>query len=319
MKPSVGVFAIVVAISVVVLTASADSVAFPHIVRRGESLGQIAERVYGRLELERLIVAVNGLHGARGSTIVPGMRLELPAVGYHKVLPGETWKTIAAARLGHPDRNDVLAQLNGANPWLRPPIGSEIVIPYNLRYVASRGDTTQTVAYRFLGRRDGAYIVASYNLFKRASLRQGEVVLVPLTDLTLTEAGKQAALNAGALVRSETGGGAREAQKKASAELPRLVQDVRHGHYIEAIARGAAMLRLDLSESQLARIHEQLTVAYVALEARGLAATSCSAWLRNDPSVVLNPIDHSPKILAVCLGEAGTHGEAGKAHKAGAR
>ncbi len=295
----------------IVLTASADSVAFPHVVRRGETLGQIAERVYGRLEVERLIVAVNGLHGARGSTIVAGMRLELPSVGYHKVLPGETWQTVAAARLGHPERGDVLAKLNHANPWLKPAIGREIVIPYNLRYVASRGDTTQTVAYRFLGRRNAAYIVASYNLFKRASLRQGEVVLVPLTDLTLTEAGKKEAQNAGALVRAEAGGAARNAQRKAIAELPQLVQDVRRGRYIEAIARGAAMLRLELSEPQLAQIHGQLTVAYVALDAQGLAATSCTAWLRHDPSVVLNPIDHSPKILAVCLGETNRRSKAG--------
>ena len=283
--------------------------AFPHIVRRGESVAQLAERFYGRVELERVIVAANGLDQTRGTVIVAGMRLELPAVGYHKVLPGESWKTIATSLLGHPDRGDVLSQINGANPWLRPGIGREIVIPYNLRYVAGSGDTTQTVAYRFLGRRDDAWKIASYNSIKRAKLYQGEVILVPLTDLALTKSGKEAARTAGALVRSEGGGAERASQQLVNAALPKLVDNVRRGRYLEATILAAKLLaHQGLSEVQLGGIHQQLTVAYVALGARGLAATSCAKWLQHAEQKNLNPIDHSPKILEVCLGASGSMG-----------
>jgi len=294
------------AMTLAAFAVTADVSAFPHVVRQGETVAQIAESIYGRVELERVIVTANGLDGRRGGEIIAGMRLELPAIGYRKVLPGDTWQSIADELLGTERRGDVLAHINDSHPWLKPDIGREIAVPYNLRYVASRGDTTQTVAYRFLKRRDDAWIVASYNNLTRARLRQGDVLLVPLIDLALTDAGRQASINAGALVRSQGGGAAREAQRKAELELPRLALDVRRGHYIEAVARGAALLSTEgLSEPQLADVHRLLTEAYVALDATGLAVTACARWRQHDPSAVLDPIDHSPKILAACVGDGG--------------
>ena len=284
------------------LAVTSDVAAFPHVVRAGETVAAIAEHMYGRVELERVIVAANGLGGRRGSAIVPGQRLEIPAVGYHKVLPGDTWQSVAdVAPLGIAE-GGVLARLNDSQPWLSPEVSREIVIPYNLRFVASVGDTTQTVAYRFLERRDEAWVIASYNRLDRARLRQGEIVLVPLTDLVLTDAGKQAALDAGALVRTEAGGTAREAQQQASTELPRLATDVRRGRYIEAVARGSALLaREGLSQPQLAETQRYLTEAYVALDATGLAANACAEWRRYDPAAVLDPIELSPKIIDACV------------------
>ena len=293
-------------VAVVALVGGArDTAAFPHVVQEGETVAQLAETMYGRVEIEQIIVAANALDGRRGSALVPGMRLDLPAVGYRKVLPGDTWASIASELLGGEHRADVLAHVNDTHSWLPPAIGREIVVPYNLRYVASRGDTTQSIAYRFLGRRGEAWVVASYNRLKRAELRQGEVLLVPITDLALTDRGKKAALTAGSLVRSEGGGEAREAQAHARDEIPRLVQDVRRGRYIEAVARGARLLAgVGLSEPQLGVVHRQLTEAYVALEADGLAATACAKWREHEPTAVLDPIELSPKIMRVCLGEA---------------
>ncbi len=277
--------------------------AFPYVVQQGETVAQLAERMYGRVELERLVVQANGLEGRRGAAIVPGMRLEIPAVGYHKALPGDTWKSIASTHLGEPKRADVLAHYNDTHPWLPPAIGREVLIPYNLRYVASRGDTTESVAYRFLGRRDKAWVIASYNRLRRAKLLQGEVLLVPLVELSLTDAGRKAAVDAGALIRSQSGGRALETQREAAAAIPRLVQAVRRGRYIDGIARGAALLSQEgLTEPQLATVHRQLTEAYVALDERGAAATSCAKWREHDPAAALDPIELSPKIIEVCLG-----------------
>ncbi len=284
-----------------------DSAAFPHIVIKGDTVAQLAERIYGRVELERVVVAANGLDGRAGSTIVPGMRLEIPAVSYHRVIPGDSWQSLAGQLLGSRKRGVVLARVNGSEPWIQPTIGKEIVIPYNLRYVASRGDTTQTVAYRFLGRRDQAWIVSTYNGLKRARLRQGEVILVPLTDLTLTESGKREALVAGALIRSQAAGQAREAQRVAEREIPLLVTDVRRGRYVRAVGRGAGLLaRGSLSQPQLAAIHRQLTEAYVALGAMGLAATACTKWREAEPDAALDRLLLSPKILQACIGDTKT-------------
>ena len=61
--------------------------AFPHVVKAGETLARIAERTYGRVEMERLLVAANSLDASGGISVIAGMRLaailwrlELPAV-----------------------------------------------------------------------------------------------------------------------------------------------------------------------------------------------------------------------------------------------
>ena len=84
--------------------------AFTHMVLPGETLAQIAARVYGDPKLEYVLVGANALDVAGGSAIVPGMRLEIPAPAYHHVMPNETWYELALAWLGDTKRADVLAK-----------------------------------------------------------------------------------------------------------------------------------------------------------------------------------------------------------------
>ena len=276
--------------------------AFPHIVRSGETLARIAERVYGRVEAEQILVAANGLDSGRGFAIAPGMRLEVPAVGHHRVNAGETWPSLADQLLGSPDRSDVLAFANKAKSWIAPTEGQEIIVPYNLRYVSASGDSILTIAYRFLGDRDKAWMLHRYNHLGNQSLRRGELVLVPLVDLELTPEGKEEASAAGALVRSEGAGYARDAQRRTDTELPLLAADVHNGRYVDAVARGNRLLGSGaLSKPQLALIHQKLVEAYVALDAQGLAETSCLLWREADPAAVLDPVELSPKIVRACL------------------
>jgi hypothetical protein len=270
-----------------------------------ESPAVLAERFYGRIERERILVAANLLEAGGGTTVVPGMRLEIPAVGHHVAGAGETWPSIAAARLGATTRGDVLARVNGANPWEPPAPGREIVVPFPLRYVASQGDTAESLAYRFLGRRDDAWMILSFNKGLKPRLAQGQIVLVPLTDLTLTEAGKAAARDALAMTTSEAGGRARGRQDAADRELEALVSKVRAGAYVDAIALGAGLLgQGELTVPQLARVHAALTEAYVAVAAKTLATESCKAWRKLEPDLELDPNRYSPKILAACAAGA---------------
>jgi hypothetical protein len=133
------------------LLGAGDAGAFPHVVKKGETLAQIAERTYGRVEMEQLLVAANGLDAGGGIPIVAGMRLEVPALGHRRVSAGETWAALALELLGDDKRSDVLALANGSMPWLTPADGQEIVVPYNLRVVAGGSDSLLTIAYRYLG------------------------------------------------------------------------------------------------------------------------------------------------------------------------
>jgi phage tail protein X len=290
----------------VILTASADAAAFPHIVKKGETLAQIAERTYGRVQMEQILVAANGLDAGGGIPIVAGMRLEVPALGHHRVTAGETWAALAAQLLGDERRGDVLAIANGAKPWIEPADGQELIVPFNLRYVAGANDSLLTIAYRFLGERDKAWMLDGYNHKKGEPVRRGDVVLVPLTDLPLTAEGRAEAESAGALVRAEGAGKAREAQRRAEAELPQLAGDVRAGRWVDAVSRGNRMLGYgELTRPEIATIQRALTEAYVALDAEGLAETACTAWREADPTAVLDPIELSPKILRACVSAAG--------------
>jgi len=258
--------------------------------------------VYGRVEAEQILVAANDLDSGRGFAIAPGMRLEIPAVGHHRVNAGETWPSLADLLLGSPDRSDVLAFANKAKSWIAPTEGQEIIVPYNLRYVSASGDSILTIAYRFMGDRDKAWMLHRYNHLGNQSLRRGELVLVPLVDLDLTAEGKEEASGAGALVRSEGAGFARDAQRRTDAELPLLAADVHNGRYVDAVARGNRLLGSRvLSKPQLALIHQKLVEAYVALDAQGLAETSCQLWHEADPAAVLDPVELSPKIVRACL------------------
>jgi LysM repeat protein len=282
---------------------AANARAFTHVVQKNETLAQIAERTYGRIQYEKILVAANALDAHGGSSIVPGQRLEIPAVGYYRVTAGETWASLATQLLGDGDvaRATVFAQANDTMPWIPPSDGAEIIVPYNMRYVITQADTIVSIAMRFIGDKEKAWMLDQYNHLKGQPLRRGDVVLVPLVNLPLTDAGKAEAATSEAAVRSQAAGATREAQRKADAQIPVLLSDTRGGRYVDALTRGVKMLALgDLTKQQVGIIHRQLTEAYVALDAQGLAASSCATWRANDPKARLDPLVLSPKILAAC-------------------
>lgn len=295
-----GVRALLVVSSLVAMLSVSAARAFPLVVQPGDTLAGIAQRVYGRVEYEGLLVSANGLEPHGGIAIVPGMRLEVPALAYRRVAPGDTWPALATALLGSPARAPTLAFANDGKPWLAPAENSEIVVPYNLRFVAEGGENISDVAERFLGDKKHTWALAGYNGIQNVVLEPGQLLLIPLTDLRLTAEGERAARRAldgwGGL-----GGERRAEQAAAGAELPALFADVRSGRYAEAVARGVALLvGSSLTTPQRASVQRQLLEAYAALGATGRAADACREWQRAAPRAPIDPIAMSPKLVAAC-------------------
>jgi LysM repeat protein len=276
--------------------------AFTHIVRPGETLAQIADRVYGDAKLERVLVGANALDAQGGTVIVPGMRLEIPAPGHHTVLQGETWADLALAWLGTNDiaRIELLAHANKGVPWVAPVDGQEVEVSAVLTYIAGDNETVNGVAQRFWGDANRGWELNVYNRRDGVPVHRGEAVLVPMPRVRLTESGRAEA-RAAAERDGASGGMALERQRKADAELPALLADVRYGRYSEALARGNRLLGGGgLTHPQLAVVHRALLEAYVALDAQPAAAAACAAWRSNEPNASLNPVRVSPKILTAC-------------------
>ena len=168
--------------------------AFTHVVSHGETLAQLAIKVYGTPRFETAIAGANALDAHGGSAIVPGQPIEIPAPAHHRVQEGETWFGLARVYLGDPKRAERLARANGAVAWVPPVANQEIEIPAVVAHIAAEGETVPGLAQRYLGDINKAWELDMYNDRKGdQKLLRGQVILVPLLDLGLTEEGKKEA------------------------------------------------------------------------------------------------------------------------------
>jgi hypothetical protein len=283
------------------LLVSTETNAFPHVVQEKETLAELAERYYGRVQNERILVVANGLDRGTVATIVPGMLLEIPALTHYRVRAGDSWQSLGKELLGAPERGEYLAQINDQKLWIPPEPGRILRVPYNLPVVSTGQDSLPTLAYRYLGSTKQAYALSRYNRLEERKLTRGDLFLVPVVDLELTPTGEAAARRAALALSSEAAASVRSAQLRVEDEIPALIADVRGGRYVNAVARGVRLLaKSELSNADLGRIHRQLLEAYVALDAVGPAVESCTQWLRLDARADLNPVYLSPKILDAC-------------------
>ena len=283
-------------------TASDPASAFTHVVKPGETLALIAERIYGDPRREVVLVGANALDVQGGTVIVPGMRLEVPAPGHHTVMQGETWGELSKGWLGMNDiaRTELLARVNKGVSWVPPVEGQEIEMPAVVTYITGDGETINAIAGRFWGDPNRGWELNRYNFREGVFVKRGEIVLVPIPGLKLTEAGRTEA-RAAAERDGASGGMALEQQRKADADLPQLLTDVRYGRYAEAIARGNRLLGgAALTHPQLAMTQRALLEAYVAIDAHASAAAACAAWKSSEPNPVLDPVRVSPKIREAC-------------------
>jgi hypothetical protein len=127
-------------------------------------------------------------------------------------------------------------------------------------------------------------------------------VLVPLTDLPLTDDAKKIVLESNALLCSQATGEIRAAQKKVSSELPALGADIRGGRYVDAVSRANRFLSLGaaLTNEQIGTIQRYLLEAYAALDAPGLATAACGEWKKHDPKAKIDSVMMSPKLVEAC-------------------
>jgi len=276
--------------------AHADFPAYVHVVREGETLASIAERYYGDSRRESVLVAENGLETQGGAAIVVGLRLVVPTVSYHRVRPGETWAQIAQHHYGDARRAYAIIEANPAVGGAQPPEGAELLIPYPLRYVADQRDTLQRVAQIYYGTPEGVRTLRRFNSLRSMRLQRGQVILVPLADLVLSEEGRR--IVAEATGSAPNDGAIRDLQARIGEQLPLLQEYLRAGRYAESVALGNRLLGAgDLTGNQIVTIQRALAVAYVALQREDLAVEAFREALARQPDLELDSRRTSPTVL----------------------
>jgi nucleoid-associated protein YgaU len=269
-----------------------------HVVRPGETLASIAEMYYGDARRESVLVAENGLTSEGGSSIVVGLRLSVPTVSYHRVQEGETWAVLATRFYGDPARAFALIEANRAASGEQPDPGAELLIPYPVRHVASQSDSLRKLSKTYYGSQKEEKTIRRFNQLKHAWVGRGQLLLLPIEDLVLSEKGKQRA--AAASAAAAEGGDVREKQETIDAELPGLREHVRRGRYADAVAMANRLLGGgDVTAGQTVAIQRELGTALVALGRNDLAQEAFAAMLVEQPFTELDTVRTSPKVLAV--------------------
>ncbi|MBX3246485.1 MAG: LysM peptidoglycan-binding domain-containing protein [Myxococcales bacterium] len=270
---------------------------FQHVVRDGETLASIAERYYGDPRREVVLVTENGLTAQGGSPIVVGLRLQIPHVAYHRVRPGETWPELATRFYGDPRRAFVLIEANHASQSEQPAEGTELLVPYPLRHVSGQRDTVTTVAKAYYGNNPEApRRLRRFNDLRTNRLNRGQIVLIPLDDLVLSEEGRN--IIADRVGAPPPAGEVRQLQAQIESELPPLGEHVRRGRYTEAVALGNRLLGTQqLTGNQIVTIQRHLGTAYVALGRDDLATQAFLAALQRQPDLQLDTIRTSPRVM----------------------
>lgn len=268
---------------------------FTHVVGVGETLASIAQRYYGDPRKETVLVTENGLTEQEGIRIVVGMHLIVPAVSHHTVAAGERWSAIAQRYYGEPRRAFVLVDANHGSSD-EPAEGAELLIPYPLRHVSGSGETVQRVAAQYLtGSEENVRMLVRFNGLSSTRLSRGQVILVPLPDLVLSEEGRAAYE---AATGNSSGGEVRAVQDSVNAQLPLLAEHVRRGRYLEAVGLGHLLLGTGhLTGNQIVTVQRELGTAYVALDRADQAVLAFRAALERQPDLELDTVRTSPRVL----------------------
>lgn len=278
------------------LSARAQELTLVHVVREGETLASIAQSYYGDPKREVVLVAENGLSGQPNGAIVEGMRIVIPTVTYHRVQAGDTWQDLAQRYYGDPERSVALLRANQAKPGSAPDEGAQLMIPYPLRHVIEQGETLATISDQYYPDRNDLKILRAFNKSKSNRLMRGQILLVPLYDLVLSEEAR-ARVEAASGKRLE-GGETRAMQAKIDETLPVLREHVQRGRYAEAVALGNQLLGTgQLTGNQEISIQRELATAYVALNRTDLAVLAFLRALEKQPDLELDSARTSPRVL----------------------
>jgi hypothetical protein len=269
-------------------TATAQRVM--HRVRFGENLGSISKHYYGTREHADLLRHVNRL--ASAASLKAGDRLRIPTAWEYTVRRRTNARRLAAKLLGDGRRWRALNLANKLRRRRRIRRGTRLIIPCVLKVTARPGETFADLSQRYYDTRKYAALIASYNFIKGDRPPPSAQLEIPLghvqiRPVVLDELVRKRLLG----VSSEAGEEKRQALREANALL-------RRGDYWMVPLRLIRNLsRNEAADEHVAEVFKLLAISYVAVDREGLAIEAFKEALLRQPTLALDPITHSPKVI----------------------
>ena len=155
-----------------------------------------------------------------------------------------------------------------------------------------QGDTYTELARRYFGSVKYAGQIASFNFATSPKPTAGMQVEIPVSHVRIEERRLEELVNQRLLGVSSLGEGEhREVLREANALL-------RRGEYWGVPLRLVQLLAHDQSsDGPMAEVFKLLAIAYVAVDRNDLAVKSFQEALLRSPSLALDPVTTSPKVI----------------------
>jgi hypothetical protein len=176
------------AISLLLLGLSAAAAERPVSLAPGETLEQLAERLYGDPNRAAALRAHNRLPAGPPQ---PGVKLQAPFSETVRVEPGQTWSSLAKRHWGNARLGRELARVARDDPDARLRAGSSVQLPIFVEERLGKGETLAALSRRHYGTSSRADLLVRVNGIRNARrLRVGSKIRVPvlLTEVSLDAA-----------------------------------------------------------------------------------------------------------------------------------
>jgi len=283
-----GVSALVIALFALVGPCYAGTI---HTIRKGDSLATVANVYYGDPEKAVFLMAFNNITDPLN--LKPGQRIELPEIRFHRVEAGDTLAFIAKKYLNNAIKYRGLARINRIKDPRSLSRDMTIIIPVEIGHTVKRGESLSSIARKYYGEADDFTLIAVYNDIRDpASLEPGARLTVPIFDLRIIKEKKRAKAPVEPPKPSSPG--------KGPILLDQGVQDYFNGEYLSAVIKLENAVALGLGEKEMtSKALRFLAYAYIALHEHERAKESFRQALSIDPTLDLDPVYVSPKIIEI--------------------
>ncbi len=264
-----------------------------HRVRLGETLASIARHYYGDEAPARFIALANGLESK--SALRAGDHLRVPTGWSFTVRRPSSIEELSKQLLGDRRRWQVLATLNKLGRKKRVKAGRVLEVPFAVPYLPSSGETYADLAKRFLGAAKHSSLIASYNFATSSRPPTGQQIEIPIIDVKIDPLRLEELTNEQLLgITTGTSGADRE-RRESLQEANALL---RSGEYWAVPLRLVRLLGREIAaDEHLGDVYKILAIAYVAVDREDLAVKTFQEALLRQPTMVLDQVSTSPKVL----------------------